>query len=47
MVGAGSFRLIGIVLLLLPHQRHRFPGRIVHLDLGVEVLQLVEGGKSL
>ena len=45
MVGAGSFRLVGIVLLHWQHQKHQFREKTVRWDLATIVLVPVGGGR--
>ena len=45
MVGVGSFRLVGIVLLQWQHQKHLFQEKIVHWDLATVVLVPVGDGR--
>ena len=45
MVGAGSFRLIGIVLLQWQHQKHLFQEKTVCWDLATVVLVPAGGGR--
>ena len=45
MVGAGSFHLVGIVLLQWQRQRHLFREKTVYWDLATIVLVPVGGGR--
>ena len=45
MVGAGSFRLVDIVLLQWQRRRHLFQEKTVRLGWVVVVLVLVVGGR--